>query len=259
MTMLRKFCISVLLLPGMASADQVAVRYPHGCSRGFLVLKTHDGKSIAAGDLFQIARGNRITSRLVFHFRDGSVDDDVAVYSQQREFQLISDHHIQRGPSFPKPMDISVDVASGTLTSRSVESDGQPKLTRQHLDLTSDVANGFISTLVQNIPTSQAETTVSYVAASGSSARLVHLKIRPTGVESVSINGHEHKATNYTIRVDLGGVAGVIAPVIGKQPQDAHIWVLSVPTVVAEEAPLYLNGPVWHIELTSPGFPREQH
>jgi hypothetical protein len=259
MTMLRRLFLLALLLPSMAYADQVPVRYPQGCSRGFLVLKTLEGKSIASGDLFQTSRGDRVTSRLVFHFRDGSVDDDTAIYSQRRAFQLISDHHIQRGPSFPKPIDVAVDVASGTLISRTIESDGHTRLSRQHLDLT-DVANGFISTLVQNIPASRPETTVAYVAAEGSSARLVHLKIRPTGAETVSINGRAQKAMNYTIKAEIGGVEGIVAPIIGKQPQDAHIWVLGgpVPAIVAEEAPLYLNGPVWRIELTSPGWPRQQ-
>ena len=34
----------------------------------------------------------------------GSVDDETATFSQEHDFRLIiSDHHIQKGPSFPHP------------------------------------------------------------------------------------------------------------------------------------------------------------
>jgi len=36
----------------------------------------------------------------------GSVDDETATFSQEHDFRLIiSDHHIQKGPSFPHPME----------------------------------------------------------------------------------------------------------------------------------------------------------
>jgi hypothetical protein len=70
--------------------------------------------------------GDRVTSRLIFRFRDGSIDDDVTVFTQRRVFRLVSDHHIQRGPSFPKPLDFLIEMPSGTLpfgqpTSKSLE------------------------------------------------------------------------------------------------------------------------------------------
>ncbi len=242
----------------VAAADPIPVRYPQGTSRGFLVLKTLEGKVIAAGDLYQTVQGSRITARLVFHFRDGSIDDDVTVYSQQKVFRLISDHHIQRGPSFPKPVDLMVDVPSGTLTSRSVDSDGKPKSTTEHLDLSSDVSNGLVSTAVENIPFNAPQTSLSYVASSGSKGRQIHLNIKPVQLVPVVIDGRKFKAMEFNIKIDLGGVAGVVAPVIGKQPHDVRFWILAgpVPAVLAEESQLYLDGPVWRIELSRPEWPR---
>jgi len=57
------------------------------------------------------------------------------------------------------------------------------------------------------------------------------------------------------VKVELGGVAGVVAPLIGKQPQDTHVWILGgkAPAFVKMEGPLYQGAPIWRIELTKPG------
>lgn len=256
----RLVLIVLLLRTLVAAADPIPVRYPQGTSRGFLVLKTLDGKVIAAGDLYQTIQGSRVTARLIFHFRDGSVDDDVTVYSQQKVFRLISDHHIQRGPSFPKPLDMVVDVPSGTLVSRSIDKDGKEKTTTEHLDLSSDVSNGLVSTAVENIPFNAQQASLSYVAALGNKGRQIHLNIRPMQFTPVVVAGQKHKAMEFDIKIELGGVAGVVAPVIGKQPPDVRFWILAgpVPTVLAEESPLYLDGPVWRIELSSPVWPKHR-
>jgi hypothetical protein len=96
------------------------------------------------GDLFQVVRGDQVTSRLLFRFKDGSVDDETAVFSQRGDFQLITDHHIQKGPSFPHPMDLSIDVRSGQVTVRSPGKDGKEEVKSEHLDLTPDLVNGLI-------------------------------------------------------------------------------------------------------------------
>jgi len=52
-------------------------------------------------------------------------------------------------------------------------------------------------------------------------------------------------------------VAGVVAPLVGKQPPDSHVWILGgdTPAFVRAEQPLSAGGPVWRIELTSPAWP----
>src|ERR1035438_10262043 len=106
------------------AADSVPVLRSQGTFHGFLVLQTLDGKSLATGDLIQIGEGDRVTSRLTFHFRDGSLDDETTVYTQHKVFHLISDHHIQRGPSFPQPLDMLVEAA----THRSLPRDSRVRL-----------------------------------------------------------------------------------------------------------------------------------
>src|SRR5438270_13317990 len=111
------------LQPG-ASAEPIPVRHIEGTVHGFLALRSKEGKVLAVGDLFQVVRGDRVTARLLFRFKDGSVDDETTVFTQRGNFQLISDRHIQQGPSFPQPMDLSIDVPSAQITVSSAAKDG---------------------------------------------------------------------------------------------------------------------------------------
>jgi hypothetical protein len=84
--------------------------------------------------------------------------------------------------------------------------------------------------------------------------RLVHLLVAGEGEDPVMIAGIRHKATNYRVKIDLGGVTGFVAPLVGKQPSDIHVWVLGgeAPAFVKEEGQFYEGGPIWRVELTSP-------
>ena len=243
---------AVFLSTKPVAADPVQVQRTQGTFHGFLVLKTLDGKTLASGDLIQVAHGDRVTSRLTFHFRDGSLDDEVAIYSQRRVFQLISDHHIQRGPSFPQPLDMLIDARSGQITSR----DKNQKTEQDHLDLESDICNGILLPLLLNIDPTSTPTRLSMVAPTPK-PRLVHLVIAAEGDDRVSIGGRLHKATNYRIKIDLGGLAGVVAPMMGKQPSDIHFWILGgdAPAFLREEGQFYEGGPIWRVDLVSPLFP----
>jgi hypothetical protein len=106
-------CLFALLLSSsVLSAEPVALRYREGPLHGFLVLRTLEGTVIANGYLVQVPHGDRITSRLAFRFKDGSIDDETAVCSQRGAFRLISDHHIQKGPSFPQAIDMSLEPST---------------------------------------------------------------------------------------------------------------------------------------------------
>ena len=240
-------------LPLASRAEPVGVRYAQGSSHGFLALKTLQGATIATGESTQTVHGDRVTSRLIFRFRDGSIDDDTTVFTQRQVFRLVSDHHIQRGPSFPKPIDFLIDMATGDLTFRS--EDGT--VTRDHMDLPLDVSNGLPPNLLLNIPPSTTETKISYVAP-GKKPRLVHISIKPTGSRPFSIGALSRKATDFTLHVELGGLSGVVAPLIGKEPADYHIWLEdgTPPAFIREEGPLYEGGPIWRIEQIAPSFRR---
>lgn len=245
--------LCLLLATGavLASAEPVRVRYPQGSTHGFVSLKATDGRTVATGEVLETVRGDVVTARLVFHFRDGSVDDDVTVFAQRGTFHLISDHHIQRGPSYPKPIDMLIDTASGQVTSRAPDG----KVTQEHMDLPADLANGLPPNLLLNILPSVAETKISYLAP-GAKPRLIHLSIRPAGNVAFKVGGVRRTANDFLIHVELGGVTGVVAPLIGKQPSDYHIWIMpgNPPAFIREEGQLYEGGPIWRMEQISPTF-----
>jgi hypothetical protein len=239
-----------------ASAEAIPVRHVEGTVHGFLALRSKEGKVLAVGDLFEVVRGDRVTSRLVFHFKDGSIDDQTTVFSQRGNFQLISDHHIQKGPSFPQPMDVSIDVPSGQVTVRSTGKDGKEEVKSEHMDLPPDLINGLILSIAKNIRPETPETKVSMVVATPK-PRLVKVAISPQGEEPFSLVGSRRKATRFVLKIELGGVAGVVAPLIGKAPPEIHIWIIGgqAPAFVREEGPFFQGGPVWTIQLTSPAWP----
>src|SRR4051794_17814448 len=83
---------SALVFPSRTAGEQVAVQHTEGLVHGFLTLRTLDGTPLADGDLLQTARGTRVTSRLMFHFKDGSLHEETAVFSQRQQLRLVSDH-----------------------------------------------------------------------------------------------------------------------------------------------------------------------
>jgi hypothetical protein len=85
----------------------------------------------------------------------------------------------------------------------------------------------------------------------------VKVAISPHGEEPFSLAGSRRKATRFRLKIELGGVVGVVAPLIGKAPPEVHIWIIGgqAPAFVREEGPLYQGGPVLTIQLTSPVWP----
>lgn len=247
---------AALLQPAALPAEQVAMRHAEGLIHGFLVLRTLEGNTLADGDLIQFAHGDRVTNHLVFRFKDGSVHDETAVFSQRGSFRLLSDHLVQKGPSFQHPMDVSIDASKNRVTVRYSD-DGQEKIRTDRLKLPLDLANGLVLTLLKNLRPDAPETKVSMVAATPKPL-LVKLAITSQGEEQFSLAGSSRKATRYVVKVEIGGITGLMAPLVGKQVPDTHVWILEgeAPAFVKSEGPLYLGGPIWRIELTSPVWPR---
>src|SRR5207253_8898579 len=214
-----------LLPTGEASAEQVSVRQTEGLLHGFLALRTLEGKSLADGELTQVAEGDRVKSHLVFHFKDGSLYDETAFFSQRGKFRLLSDHVIEKGPSFKHPMETSIDAATGQVMVRYTDDDGKEQTIDEHLSLPADVANGLLFTLVRHIQPGVPQTIVPQLAMTPK-PRLVELVLLQQGEEPFSSGSIKHKAMHYVVKVKIGGIAGLLAPLLGKQPADMQIWVL---------------------------------
>ena len=256
---LTAWSLIILLLFGWmprAQADEMPVRYVQGSFHGFLELRSEGGSVVASGDSLQFVRGGRITAETIFHFKDGSVDDETTVYTQRRTFHLLSDHHVQKGPSFPHPMDVLIDAASGNVTVRSTDKDGKEEVKTDHMTLPADLANGLIPVVVQNMQAAQQGTTVEMVVMAPK-PRVVKLEISNLGEENCSVVDVATKATHYEIKIVLGGAIGLIAPLVGKAPPNIQVWVIrgKAPTFAREQGPLYAEGPMMTIQLASPVWP----
>jgi hypothetical protein len=78
------------------------------------------------------------------------------------------------------------------------------------------------------------------------------------GEDKVVVGGEATKVTRYLVNLQLGGLTGVIASLIGKEPPDVRYWLVpgEVPAFARFEGALYLNGPVWRIELAGIEWPK---
>jgi hypothetical protein len=243
-----------LVQHGWSAAAQVAVRHTEGDVHGFFVVKTLQGRTLADGDMTQVSHGERVTTRLMIQFKDGSVHDETAVFSERHSFRLLNYHLVQKGPSFPHPIELSMDGSTGQVTVQYTDK-GKEQTSTDRLKLPPGMANGLIPILLKNISDS-GPVTLSLVAATPK-PRLVKLEITAKGEEPFSLAGSSRKATHYVVKVEIGGVDGAMAPLLGKQPPDTHVWILGgeVPAFVKMQGPLYLGGPIWRIELACPVWP----
>src|SRR5881394_987936 len=142
---------AALLQPSALFADMIPVRHTEGLVHGFLVVRTLEGKAIADGQMTQDARGDRVTTHLIFRFKDGSIYEDTTIFSQRGTFRLLSDHLSLRGPSFKQPMDTLIDTSTGQVKVRYTDDRGKEKVIVQRMELPPDVANGLLFTLIKDV------------------------------------------------------------------------------------------------------------
>ena len=206
-----------LLLAVSLVADEVPVRHREGRIHGFLVLQDLHDHLLASGTSVQYAQGNRVINELSFRFKDGSVYQETAAYTQNRTFLLLTYHLVQKGPAFKDAMDMSLNTSTGQVTIRYTDNDGKEKTIEELRQLPTDLANGMVPTLLADMGPSAAKTTLSMLVATPK-PRLVKLEISPAGEDSFTVGGSAEKAMRYVVKVDLGGIAGVVAPIVGKQP-----------------------------------------
>ena len=244
---------------GSLRAQPLAVRHHEGVTHGFLLLRTLENETVAVGDLIQDSNGERVTSQVIFHFKDGSVHDERVSYSQKHRFRMLEYRLSQKGPAFKKPIELVINGTSGEVTVHSWDDKGEEKVESSHEKLPADLANGMIPILTKNLPADGSVPTLSLMVATPK-PRMTKLEIDREGEDAFVVGGSSRKATRYVLKISIRGVAGIVAPLVGKQPPDIHVWVFEgeAPTFLKSEGPLYEGGPVWRIELISPAWAKEE-
>ena len=115
----------------------------------------------------------------------------------------------------------------------------------------------MLITLMKNVRGDALPPSISLVVATPR-PRLVKLIMTVAGTDPFSVAGSTRKATHYVLKVDIGGLAGVVAPLVGKQPPDSHVWIMEgdAPAFIRSQAQMFMGGPLWQIELASAVWPR---
>jgi hypothetical protein len=257
MKALASLSIAAMLLSVTAHADVVPVKHLEGRIHGFLVLRDVEDRVLASGTLNQSSSGNRVTTQLQFQFKDGSRYQETAVFSQSRVFRLLTYHLVQKGPAFKRPTDMTVNTSSGKVAIRYTDDDGKEKSIDEKMKLPPDLANGLVPTLLADLDPKAPKSTLSMLVSTPK-PRLVKLEISPAGEFPFSYAGATAKASRYVVKVEIGGISGVIAPIVGKQPPDTYMWMIggNPPGFLKSEGALVEGGPIWKIELASPVWPK---
>jgi hypothetical protein len=244
-----------ITLGSAAPAERIPVKHIQSPAHRFMVARSEAGKVIASGEFSQVVQGDEVMMRLIYHFVDGSIDDETTTYTQQGTFRLVRNHHIEQGPFFVKTVDFSVEAATGIATNRTVDKNCKIHVKSEHVDLPNDLANGFVGTLLLNVPHNTTPFRVGMLAPVGG-GRLIRLLISPEGEQSFHTAGQTLRATVFRIHPELGGFVGVIAQLIGLQPKDVTVWILEgeEPAVVRIVGQLGGYGPVVSSELEGASF-----
>jgi hypothetical protein len=252
---LLNLLLALLLWAAAVKAEPQRVRLPEGNVHGFLLVRTLAGDTLGYGELVQKPTRSLVTSRLLLHFTDGSLYDETVTFSQKDVFRLESYRLVHRGPSFPKA-DIAFDRKSGQYRVRQQDKqDSEEKTANGPLEMPPDLYNGMATTLMKNMPRGTSAT-VQLVAFTPE-PRLLTMELQPEGEEQGRVGKAARTVTRYLVKLELGGLTGLIAPVLGKQPPDLHYWLLAgdVPAFVRFEGPMFLHGPVWRLEPTTVQLP----
>jgi hypothetical protein len=247
--------VGLWILGAIALAEPISVRHIQRPMHRFMVARSEAGNILARGEFWQTVQGNEVTMRLTYHFVDGSMDDETTTYRQEGTFQLVRNHHVQQGPFFAKPNDFAVDATTGTATTRTTDKNGKVQVETEHINLPNDLANGFVGTLLLNVPPTTAAFRVGMLVPVGG-GRLIRLLISREPDEPFHAAGQAVTATVFRIHPELGGIVGLIARLIGLQPKDVMVWVLEGddPAVVRIVGQLGGYGPVVNSELEGTSF-----
>ena len=248
--------VVVVLVNSPANAAPVPVRFPEGVAHGYLLVRSLVGKTIGQGEITQVAKeADLVESHLIIHFKDGSLYDEKVAFSQQRVFTMIRYHLVQRGPSFPDQLDVSIDRGTAEYKVRSqAGKDKREEVLTGHFDLPNDVYNGMFVMVLKNL-LKEANATVNFLAFTPS-PQTIQLQLRFIGERTVHIGDLSTKAKQYVFKPQIGKLRRFFGKLFGNLPADFHYdcWILvdDVPGFVQFEGPLQLMGPIVRIELVSP-------
>ena len=246
----RRWLVLLLVLCTTAlDASPVRVRFIEGTTRGFLAIRTPQGELIGHGELRQKPRGDEVETRLLLRFKNGSLHDETTTFSQRGVLRLEAYRLLQRGPSFPGT-EVSFDRKSGRYEAKTHErTDGPEETASGEFEMPVDLYNGMALLALKNLPPGEGATV--QLAAFTPKPRLLRMDLRREGEDRVVLAGIAMPATRYLVNLQIGGLTGVVASLVGKAPPDLRYWLVlgDMPAFVRFEGAMFVNGPVWRVEM----------
>jgi hypothetical protein len=178
-----------------AEAAPIEARFPEDETHGNLLVRSLAGEIIGRGEMTQVIRdGDLVEYRLVFLFKDGSLHDEKMIFSQLGVFMMVSYRLVQRGPSFPEQLDVSIERGRGNTLC-------DPKRGRKRkrmcwlgqTALPKDVYNGMSITVPKNLQKG-ADEMVSILAFTPA-PQIINVQLLAIEGEHVHIGDRSSKAT----------------------------------------------------------------
>ena len=242
-----------LLLHTPAEATPVEVRLKEGVTQGYLSVSVPGGARIAEGEVSQVATGaDRLVSRMVLRFNDGSRYNETVIFSQQKFFKLLRYSVDQKGPSFPQNLHFDLDGGTGAYTLREGPASKETSPRTGTLELPPDVYNGMTVMVLKNLPESGQAS--FHILSVDQEPTLYPVVVRATNVDTVKTGNTKGEAVHYTLKPTVGWLKGTLARLFSKPIPEYHFWLIrhDVPAFARFEGPLYPEGPIWRIEQISP-------
>ena len=251
MALLAWIAVAVLAAATVDAAP-VPMRFPEGPTHGFITLSdAASDRVIAHGELTQWIEKRAIVSRLVIRFDDGSLYDETLRLAQRPNFRLLSYELTQKGPAFNEDQRITFD-RSGRYDVRLKKRGEEEERAAGTSEFPDDVANGLTSVLAKNLPAGQ--TANVHLLTFRPEPLVLDLEISPEGKDRYWVGGTSTEATRFRLKPTVPGVKGVLATIAGKEPPEVRMWFAPdpAPVLVRFEGAMFMDGPVWRVELSGP-------
>jgi hypothetical protein len=191
----------------------------------------------------------------VLNFKDGSLRDERVTFSQDDVFRVEAYRLMQHGPSFPIS-EISFDRETGRFAARTQQTKAdEVREASGALEMPADLYNGMALVLLKNLP----PTSVASVrmAVFTPKPRIIQMQLIPEEEDVVRHGSATRTARRYLVKLEVGGLTGVLASLVGKDPPDMRYWLVTgeVPAFVRFQGAMFLKGPIWRLELTTLELP----
>ena len=147
---------------------------------------------------------------------------------------------------------IASDGAEGSATTIECTRDAVSRVASWITPVPGGVGPLTIAMLLKNLSPDRGET-VHFIAFTPT-PRLIQVDLVVAGNQRVMVGDQARQAVLYAVKPKLGRVLGFFASLLGKTPTDYACVILAkdVPAFVRCDGALFLKGPIWRIELTTP-------